>query len=408
MIVRTSIVLTSNVLAAAVRFGVVAIITNSLAPGHADTLLYAYSTALTVATLSDFGLRTSLFIFSAEPDFTKKTRDWGDILLFRGIGSVFAVAAFIALMLGAGLDHPPGVFLLLALGIYAANSSLADPFIALMRGQRLNTKESALRLAENVGTLALMATLAHFAPSAAAFATALLLASLLRLAISARAGLQIVRPKFDVSAERLMALLRVNWWFGSSFVLTNALQRLPVLTLPYLGGTHSIAAVTVALMLIQSVQILSTTLAQIIIPRMVQASPILVGRVALSHSRVTLALFLVGLVASGGAYLSLPHAAKIANVDWSDAERLWIALAIPFVMAGDYIRFAVVALRRAVGYMMCQLVGLAINVVALVAFHDRISDAGVLGIFIAVLLVILVASLYLLRKPRKEPAPQPL
>jgi O-antigen/teichoic acid export membrane protein len=360
---------TARVFELILRFASVAIITHGLATDHQDVYFYLYNVAMFFSYFSFFGMQTTLFIIAGEAIDKEGSGFFRSVLGYRLIlGGVVVIGCALWSLTYVGMAQAGALAAVLLFALYAANGPTADPFLLLLRGRKRVTHENILRLCEMALAVALLAVATTDPTNLPLFAGAWLAASLWRVVVSGvLAHRELGSLGIDCDRKRLRAFFRAAIAPGTSLVLQAFLLRAPVLSAPLFATSESLALLTIALMLSQVTQIVSSSAAWYALPRIRRPA----GYTPQWRRNYIMAFS--AMAAFGWLFFALcmlfrPILGLVFNMDFSSVHSTFevIILSTPLVLINDFMLYYLVWVEKPKQYTVMQICAAVIYCVSLV------------------------------------------
>lgn len=349
---------TARLLELALRFASVAIITHGLVASQQDVYFYLYNVAMFFSYFSFFGMQTTLFIIAGDALEKEGSAFFESVLGYRLIlGAAVVIGCALWSLTYVDLSQAGVIIAVMLFALYAANGPTADPFLLLLRGRKQVMQENLLRLCEMALAVVLLA-IATLEPSRLPpFAGAWLAASLWRLVISgalARRELESLGVACD--RKRLLAFFQAAIAPGTSLVLQAFLLRAPVLSAPLIAAGESLALLTIALMLSQVTQIVSSSAAWYALPRLKRPESY-DPQWRRSYILIFSALAILGLVFFAACMLSRPILELAFNIQFISTYYTFeiIMFCTPFVLINDFMLYYLAWVGKPERYTVLQI-----------------------------------------------------
>lgn len=329
------------------RFGTIALLSHWMKENDFSVFIYLYSTALLLALVSDFGLRTSLFVEvgrtgQLKAEYAKR------LIAFRfqlGLVSFAIMATWAFIYLADSHTWLARVSLALLFGAFSANSPAADIALHAIRGKGRALHEATVKILESV-TVLLIAVLCLSSSINPLYVIAAWVASgIARLGyshVTAFGRLKFLQRLRSAQAWELFSQQFDTWLL--IFVNTFSM-RFVILISPFFVSDKGVIFVSISLMLVQASQVLSTSIAFQLFGFNPARSKTNGSRPA--FAKVIAGLALMGLITSFVIFLFSRSIGALLNVDLNSNETalLLMVLSLPLVLVNDFLRFMVVFYR---------------------------------------------------------------
>ncbi len=354
---RVFLVLSNNALMTILRFATIAMISHYLAGVPAiNTFFYFYSVAIFFNSVSDFGLHTTLTIHASDDKYFKKDRNIATVLGYRVIFGITCFISFILFTHIAGNLSPELFGFGMALALFAANPSLADPFMHMLRGRKHELLETSLRVAEAFITMlsVLLVMIIYDVKTLNHIALAMSAPTLIRLAISAYIFHRLKPIQFNFNLGDLYKQFQSVFFAGLSFLLSSFLMRAPILMAPILAPGTAIAKLTISMMLVQACQMISTPVSQYVLTRIKHRNPKKLKDFDMRIMAVPPLFYAIGLVAAvfviGVAQFDL----LLFGIELRDINFYILCATLPIFLVGDFLRFFYIYIGRTQMFFILQ------------------------------------------------------
>ena len=366
------------------RLAIIAWLSHSLAKEGFATFIYLYNTALVVALLSDFGMRSSLFVEIGRTGNLSRERG-RQLATLRSIFGALSFTVMVVWVLsyfsGGGLT-PLELVSAAMFGLFAANTPAADLGLHVMRGMGGAAREALTKSTEFLAVALLVVVSVVFSMPAELVITAWVIAGAARaLWVRRIVLLPHLGPGIKTDLLGGLALVRgqTRQWL---LILTNTLSmRFTILISPLLLDSGDIVFLSLSLMLVQLAQVVSSSLA-------FQFFGLAGGQNSDSHARHGYRMIVVeaalGLAMAAGFWVLSDVAGQLLNIDFSGRPwaTLLVAVSFPLALLNDHMRFVIVYLDRAALFNRVVTALVAFATCALLCL-DRVTTGATLELVLS-------------------------
>jgi hypothetical protein len=364
------------------RLSLIAGISHALPDQEAANFLYLYSTAMVLALVSDFGMRSWIFIEVGRSGGI--TLEMAERLFHcrRLFGTITFILTSMWALIYFSSDGFGAVELVSAtlFGLFAATTPAADLSMQILIGQGRAMREAVARATEFFAVAVLLGLAVLSGLDARLMIGCWVLAAMLRGAWARRAAFPERRPRRLLPSPAVAVSVARGNIAGWLLVLINTLgMRYVILLGPLVLEARDFLLLTLGLMTVQVGQVVSSSIAF----QVFGSGPHV--RYSRTHDRLVAACLGLGSAMGAGFWLlrELADIVLDARFAAAPAATAIVAVCFPLLIVNDYLKYVFVQGNNMRHIIFAILIIAVVGSMFMLALGPEYGLLGVLGIYIA-------------------------